>query len=393
MRHLGTLLTLLMLAMSIIFYDQVARAVTLAAFALAGLVTIAGAGFIAATGWFAVEKMRFYRAKRIEAEKQAHVMTLTDNGQVWVRDTDRRAIWRALHLEQRVFSTTTFEQPSEIEARAWHLFNLPSRAGKPPQLLEPPAAPVDLLAALDNVARCLIVGASDTGKTTLLQHIITRRAQSSTVVVIDPHAWPDKWPGCKVLGTGRNYAEIDRALSALVEIMSKRYDEIGKGLVQEGRHPRLTILIDEWRAIVGNVKSASEAIKALLTESRKAAFSVFVATHSDRAKPLGLEGEYDLKDGFAIVRLSIENDQRKATLDTGTGERLAQLPGPFYGQPVLESDEFINLEVEPTPAEAAILNLHERGESYNEIARQVWGSSGGYQVNKIKEVLSKFNSV
>jgi len=59
----------------------------------------------------------------------------------------------------------------------------------------------------------------------------------------------------------------------------------------EGQHPRLTVIIDEWRAIVYNVKGADAAIKTLLTESRKAAFSVFVASHSERVKALGIEGE------------------------------------------------------------------------------------------------------
>jgi hypothetical protein len=102
--------------------------------------------------------------------------------------------------------------------------------------------------------------------------------------------------------------------------------------VAEQAHFRITILIDEWRAIVYNVKDASEAIKSLLTESRKAAFSVFVATHSNRAKPLGLEGEYDLKDGFAVVRLSIANGQRQATLDMGNGEVPVMLPGTYPTQ-------------------------------------------------------------
>ena len=90
--------------------------------------------------------------------------------------------------------------------------------------------------------------------------------------------------------------------------MTKRYDEIGRGIVSEMGHAKITILIDEWRSITFNLgKPASEAIKALLTESRKAAFSVFVATHSERVKALGIEGEGDLKDGFAVVRLSIVN--------------------------------------------------------------------------------------
>jgi hypothetical protein len=241
----------------------------------------------------------------------------------------------------------------------------------------------------------LIVGASDAGKTTLLQWLVSRKAQTSKVIVIDPHAYPDKWPGCVVIGTGRNYSEIDRALEALVRLMTKRYDEIGKGVVAEQGHSRITILIDEWRAIIYNVKGASEAIKALLTESRKAAFSIFVATHSDRAKPLGLEGEYDLKDGFAVVRLSVVNRQRQATLDMGSGEVPALLPGPFTGNEpqIIETDEFINLEVEPTPAEAYILKLYEEGQSISVIAATVFGSKGGNQNQRVKDVLNKYNIV
>jgi hypothetical protein len=237
------------------------------------------------------------------------------------------------------------------------------------------------------------VGASDSGKTTLLQWLVSRRLQSSRVIVIDPHTYPDKWPGCIVVGTGRNYQEIGRALDALVRLMTKRYEEIGKGTVAEQAHARITILIDEWRAIVYNVKGASEAIKALLTESRKAAFSVFVATHSDRAKPLGLDGEYDLKDGFAIVRLSVVNGQRQATLDMGSGEMPVMLPGryPTQSVEVAEAGEVIDLRPEPTPTEARILTLHAEGVSYNEIARQVYGHIGGKQTNQIKEVLAKFN--
>lgn len=121
--------------------------------------------------------------------------------------------------------------------------------------------------------------------------------------------------------------------------------------------------------------------------------SVFVATHSDRAKPLGLAGEYDLKDGFAIVRLSIVNGQRQATLDMGSGEVVTQLPGAYINgrQPVTETDEVINLEVEQTPTEAQILTLYEQGKSYNEIARQVFGHTGGKQVGQIKEIITKFH--
>ncbi len=260
-------------------------------------------------------------------------------------------------------------------------------------LLPAGTQPLDLLATLDRVQRGLIVGASDTGKTTILQWLVSR--STSQVVVIDPHAYPGKYPAnCRVVGQGRNYAEIDHALTALVQLMTRRYDEIGRGLVAEMGHKRITVLIDEWRAITGNLgKSASDAIKTLLTESRKAAFTVFVASHSDRAEPLGLKGEYDLKDGFVIVKLSIVDGQRQATVDFGNGEVPAILPGPFVVSQTALSEP-LDLDpppAEPTELEQKVLALSREGASLNEIARQVYGAHGGKQNQLIKDVLDKFN--
>lgn len=344
------------------------------------------------------ERLLKERANRQVKEREAKVMYLVaeEGQQVYIRDTEKNIIWRTAHLDSRITANGQPTVPSPAEWLAWQAYMLRHR----PEIMSevtlpllPAPTQVDLLTTLDSVQRCLIVGASDSGKTTLLQWLVNRRLQTSKVIVIDPHAYPQKWPGCIVVGTGRNYSEIAKALDALVRLMTKRYEEIGKGIVAEQAHSRITILIDEWRAIVYNVKDASEAIKALLTESRKAAFSVFVATHSDRAKPLGLEGEYDLKDGFAIVRLSIANGQRYATLDMGNGEVPVTLPGsyPTQHQPIIEVEEVINLEPEPTPTEAQILNLHAEGISYNEIARQVYGHTGGKQIKQIKDVLEKFN--
>jgi GTPase SAR1 family protein len=245
------------------------------------------------------------------------------------------------------------------------------------------------------VQRGLIVGASGSGKTTLLQWLVNRRRQTSKVVVIDPHGWPDKWPGCYVVGAGRNYPEIDRALFGLLQLMDKRYTEIGNGTARESTHPPIVILIDEWRAIVANLgKPAAETIKALLTESRKAAFTVFVVSHSDRAKPLGLEGEYDLKDGFAMVRLALINGQRQATIDTGSGPQPALLPGilptafTHYAPPDFELD----LTPKPSAQEQEILELHAQGMSLREISQAVYGEGkfGKHWNDKIKQTLDNF---
>jgi len=345
------------------------------------------------------ERVLTHQAIRKQAQREAEVYAIvSETHGVFVREINSNAVWRPLHLNPTAYQNGEQTEVSAVEMATWQTWMLRNRPSATkqvePQLL-PAQTQVDLLTGLDTVHRCLIVGASDSGKTTLLQHLVRRRSYTSKVVVIDPHAYPDKWTDCVVIGTGRNYSEIDRALVALVQLMTKRYDEIGKGVVVEGNHPRLTILIDEWRAIVHNVKTASKAIKALLTESRKAAISVFVATHSDRAKPLGLEGEYDLKDGFAIVRLFVINGQRQATLDTGNGEFPATLPGLYYknAQRVLESDELINLEVKPDTTEATILSLYDQGQPVSAIAETVFGSKGGNQNQRVKEVLAKFERV
>ncbi len=396
-------------------HDEIAEAVRLVIYTLAFSLITALLGIALFSILIVRERLLRERANRKVLEREATVMCIVaDEGQqVYIRDTDERVTWRNAHLDGRVYANGRQNTPSQVEWIAWQTYTLRHRPNVMNQAIPPllPVQPqVDLLAALDSVQRCLIVGASDSGKTTLLQWLVSRKRQTSKVIVIDPHAYPDKWPGCIVVGTGRNYREIDKALDALVRLMTKRYDEIGKGIVAEQGHSRITILIDEWRAIVYNVKGAGEAIKALLTESRKAAFSVFVASHSDRAKPLGLEGEYDLKEGFAVVRLSIANGQRQATLDTGNGEVPATLPGPFVAgmQPVLEANApstgyqaealkagnpgggLINLEVEPTPVEAHILHLYEAGESISAIAIAVYGSKGGHQNQRIKETLRKY---
>ncbi|GIK43882.1 MAG: hypothetical protein BroJett011_77150 [Chloroflexota bacterium] len=346
------------------------------------------------------ERLLKERANRRVKEREAKVMVLVagEGQQVYIRDADTSMTWRTAHLDGRVYANGQRTVPNQTELIAWQTYMLRHRANVmntvTPQLL-PTIAQVDLLAALDNVQRCLIVGASDSGKTTLLRWLVSRRLARSKVIVIDPHAYPQKWPACIMVGMGRNYPEIGKALDALVRLMTKRYEEIGKGIVAEQGHSRITIFIDEWRAIVYNVKQSSDAIKALLTESRKAAFSVFVATHSDRAKPLGLEGEYDLKDGFAIVRLSGANGQWQATLDTGNGEIPVTLPGAYPAQnpPILDTDEFIKLEPEPTSEEIRILELYDAGESISAIATAVFGSKGGPQNKRVEAILNRFKRV
>lgn len=352
-------------------------------------------------------------AEACQAAREANtVITVAKPGeQVYITQIQPNTSTRPLHLSPGQVNGEAWH--TEDELRRWTAYNILHRhsgrgalpaAGS--DLAALPAGPVDLLAALDLAQRVLIVGPSDAGKTTLLHHIMQRRYQQSKVVVIDPHASPHKWAGHshKVFGVGRNYEEVEWGLRELIKLMLKRYEDIGKGLAQEESHPRLSIFIDEWRAITMNLGgNAADTIKTLLTESRKAAFSVFLATHSERAKPLGLAGEYDLKDGFAVVRLVMVNSQRMATLDTGNGETPVILPGPF-GQPaqipatlpddaadLVERDYTAELDPEDE-ADIHFVELVGSGLSKREAARRAYGRAyAGDLVDRGKRALGEID--
>lgn len=214
--------------------------------------------------------------------------------------------------------------------------------------------------------------------------------------MIDPHAYPVKWPNqAKVVGTSSNHIEIETVLNNLIELMVRRYKDIGQGLVREGEHPKLTIIIDEWMSIAYQCKNATEVMVRLLTESRKAAMSVIIGSHSERIKSLGLDGPGDLRDGFLIVRLWLEEGERKATYDYGRGERPCVLPGKYEPSqdttPVIEIEAIT--EIKPTEVEQQVLALHDAGESESAIAAAVFGSKGGPQNAKVRNVLVKFGRV
>lgn len=353
-------------------------------------------------------------AEVLAARRTARLLVTTApaGDQVYIHEvdpSDNNLIHRPLHLTPgRLNGDPAIPHPDEI--RRWAFYqavHAPRVTAGTPAGGEPPllaaGAPPELLAELDGVQRCLIVGPSDAGKTTLLQHIQSRRLNNSRVVAIDPHAWPGKWVAHKTFGTGRNYQEIDWGLQELLRLMIRRYDDIGAGRIAEGNHAKLTIVIDEWRTIIRNVTDAGDAIKTILTESRKAAFSVFLATHTERVRPLGIEGEGDLKDGFVIVRLALVDGRHTATLDRGNGEIPVALPGPFSRvvqspRQLDEGDDTAplladNTDHVPGPDSAndrLIVAMAGNGHSKKEICAALGWTPGGKQYQKIDQVLARF---
>lgn len=304
-----------------------------------------------------------HRATESLSDAQVKTMVVKEDENLFIRDTSEAATWTNTNLETRAEFGYSRPAADDNEQERWvffHKFKFVSRvkgALSPKndllyegdqsmlfpdegQLALPKSNVLDMML---QAQRMLIVGASDTGKTTLLNHYIDRRLQApnAEILVIDPHAEPTHWQNCKVIGRGSNHDEITQTLDKLVRIMERRYEEIGAGTVKTGMHPPITVIIDEWMSIAYMCDNATHTLIRLLTESRKAAFSVIIGTHSKRVKSLGLTGQGDLKEGFTIVQLKQIGIERTATVDLGDGNNIdVDLCGPYIDPyanvPILE---------------------------------------------------------
>jgi hypothetical protein len=364
--------------------------------ALIGGIFLAGAGLITlAVGVFrALGAFEEWQEKRATRQQKSLMIVQDGIGQSFLIRAKDDIV--ALTTNPGFFINGKASEPTQAELMMQALFFQAIGKGhaqspSTPLLLPSTVESVpDLLPILDKAQRVLIRAISGDGKTTLLQHIADRR--QGGVIVLDSQSYPDKWPAkCKVIGTGSNHAAISVALDNLIELMVKRYREIGEGLVREGEHPKLTIIIDEWMAIVSECANASDVIRRLLTESRKAAFSVFIASHSERIKSLGLDGRGDLRDGFLIVRIESENGQYTASYDYGRGERPCQLPGEY--RPAQQEQVFeIEAIAEPIASdeESQVLDLLDQNKSYRVITEKVWQQRGTFYNDKVDIIARKF---
>jgi energy-coupling factor transporter ATP-binding protein EcfA2 len=340
-------------------------------------------------------------AKRAERDAQHTVVVARGDEQVYIADENPVVHWRALHRDPRTFSNGIWSEPKPIEI-ATYLAWLESLRPKVtphqtvPGLINPPPV-VDLLGQISDFERMLVVGSSGSGKTTLLQHIIAR--QQGEVVVIDPHDDTHTWPkNAQVVGGGQDYDAIERALVALVAKVKERYRQRAAG--KDHQFMPLLVVIDEWREIVNNTDRASSSMKVILTGGRKVVVGTAIASHSERVGPLGIKGEGDLKDGFVVIRLRGDKTTGfSATLDKGDGEIPVQLPGPHRPQLAARVSPPLVVDVQNTDlpmdeVERQIVSAWDAGNhSVTKIGAQVYGQRGGWQNERVREVLAKFGRI
>lgn len=271
-----------------------------------------------------------------------------------------------------------------------------------PQLALPEPSTPRLRRLLDvDFVHLLAVGPSGAGKTTVLCHLIDNAPGDALIYVLDPHAQFNQWPGRagQIIGTGRDYPAIDRALAGLIQAMDSRYN---------GKEPtarKILIVADEWLSIRDKCENAERFFGDVGSEARKVNMSLVVSSISSTVDDLAVSSA--VRDNLAQLTLN------RTLKELNQGElkwsrkdvELVQLPGPYYARhrpvalPVLPPDEFEPLGFDsgpvaesPEPVELEIFRSYQSGKSLRAIYTEVYGKpyTGGRQVQELRAILGKF---
>ena len=301
-------LTAFSLCASSLYPAQIAFAVTVFFWLLIAALT----GAMVFAAWYLFEKMRMVRANRIEMEKKAHVLTVVNGRQVFVRDTDPKAHWHGLHLEVRAYSNGRPQAPTATEMKIWQQFNirqnidartvnaLPRSQSATKQLEGHSQGDerLDLLTVFSQTGRAYgVIGDQQTGKTWQARHIAHRWLTAGTpVVVIGPKWDKGEWDGCIKLGGFFRYDVVGRAIAWVQAEAEKRHANKQMG---HKEHPLLVIFFDDWTQIKRNCSNAEQLIIDASTMYASVNLILYFIIHSDTREAWGVDRVgASLKDGL-----------------------------------------------------------------------------------------------
>jgi hypothetical protein len=410
--YIWGIIAIVTLIVCLVFYPEIAAAILSISYILAGLLALIGGIGLAFSVWYLIERVRIIRAARIEAEKQAHVLTIVTDNQVFIRDTDHKAFWRAAHLDSRVYANSRYSEPTPIEVRAWEMFNTSKRLASMSLPLLPDsieAETLDLLTVFTQSTQSYaVIGGQQTGKTFQMRHIAHYWLRNGVQpIVIGPKWDRGEWSGCILFGGGGDFDAVSHGIAIIRKIVEKRH---GDSNLSHKEHRTLPVIFDDWTPIVEAVDNARSMVLEATTLYASVNILLYFILHSDTANAWGVDRKgAALKDNFIklflvphydanglIVRDRTKGYLRFAGENVDRPVRLFNVPLPNLeaGSIVLDA-EITQVEAKaephPTDEEQMVLNLKAAGvTSYRAISKQVWGQVGQFYNQKIDTILAKY---
>jgi hypothetical protein len=385
----------------LIFWQQIADAILMVGTVASVLVGVAGVGGLFFGAWYLRERMRITRAARIEAEKQANVMVVTSGNQVFIRETDHNANWRAAHLDPRFYANGRYSEPTPTEANAYAVFHAPRLAqGSVAQLPETiEADPLDLPTVFTQPTQSYaIIGGQQTGKTYQARHIANFWiGRNIKPLVIGPKWDKGEWGGCILLGGNGNFSAVGVGITIIRRIVEARH----AANKSHKEHKILPVFFDDWTPIVDAVPNARALVLEATTLYASVNVLLYFVLHSDTANAWGVDRKgAALKDNFVKLFIVpaynmnglIVRDRTRGYIRFA-GEAVDRPARLFTAPPLMLGPAQVhNLPVVlgANEQEKKILDLKAAGTSYNEICRQVYGAEGGKQIQMVKKILAKY---
>jgi uncharacterized integral membrane protein len=378
---------------------------------IAALVLALVTGLILAALLFR-ERYLTQQAERKKAQREADTYAIvSDTHGVFVREMNPKATWRPLHLNPATYQNGQQGEVTEIELTTWQAWqalrapkvSMPAQAS--PALLPATteAESLDLLTVFTQPTQSYaIIGGQQTGKTFQAQHIAAYwLRQGIRPAVIGPKWDKGEWSGCYLLGGNGDFQKVEWAIGMIRQLVESRHADTSRTHKQHSIQP---VIFDDWTPIVDSVPNARALVLEATTLYASVNIILYFILHSDTAYAWGVDRKgAALKDNFIklfIVPTYDPNGQVVRSQTRGyirfAGETVDR-PVKLFATPPIPMGEAREVKPKllagPDETESKVLALYAARTSYNEIARQVWGSTGGYQTDRIKRILGKYGAV
>lgn len=376
---------------------------------LLGVVGLFLLGLLLLSGFLGWEELLKRRAVRAEKQYQAQASK-------YLVIQDGFGMAHAINLEtDMVENLSTYpgshhngvwvEPPVKAEL-AWHALvskNKDTTREAMAQLPPIVESQKDLFTLIDEYPHTDIWNSTGAGKTSLCRSIgLRRKASGHQVVVLDSSEHPARWAGLERVASLSSQVET---ITRLFRIHERNSEALASGQAIESDFQQITVISEEWTDIIRELDRqgndiARRFIDEMARKARKTGIHCVFTTQTNLAADLGLDGRYRVIRNF--LQLEMTNHPERSFICNAVigGFKLGewQVPAPPPTPPMLSQGYVApSLESLPEPEimrpslhEQKIMDLYDANNSFNEIARQVFGKSGGNQTKEIKAILSKY---